>query len=210
MNIRKYIDYTEMYKELDLLMLQDSTNMELYCEIGKIVCHRTEKGAAVMASEYLNKHYPDVKGFSPRILRRMRDFHRTYENHPTLLSRAMQIGWIQNVIIMEADLTMDLREWYMKATKHFAWSKTELVANLETNAHNTITLTIEEDEYEIVDQEKNYDKPKEDIAINIKKAICQVVRKNWQLRLAWKDVERRLYTLLWEILRAEPTIVMRC
>lgn len=210
MNIRKNIDYTEMYKELDLLMLQDLTNMELYCEIGKIVCHRTEKGAAVMASEYLNKQYLDVKGFSPRNLRRMRDFYRTYENHPALLSRAMQIGWVQNVEIMEADLTMDLREWYMNATKHFEWSKTELIANLVANAHENIALTIKEDECDIVDQEKKYAKPKADIAANIKNIFCQFVRRIRQLWLVREDVKRRWCTLLWEMFMEKQTIVMRC
>lgn len=52
-----------MYAELDKAMAADITQMELYCEIGKAVCRRTEKGAAVMASEYLNNQYPDVKGF---------------------------------------------------------------------------------------------------------------------------------------------------
>ena len=122
MNIRKNIDYSEMYEALDNLMAKELPQMVLCCEIGKVVCRRTEKGAAVMASEYLNKNYPDVKGFSPRSLRRMRDFYRTYENHPALLSRAMQLGWIQNVVIMEADLTMELRVWYMKAALQFGWS----------------------------------------------------------------------------------------
>ena len=140
MNIRKNIDYSEMYEALDNLMAKELPHMELYCEIGKTVCQRTEKGAAVMASEYLNKHYPDVKGFSPRSLRRMRDFYRTYENHPVLLSRAMQLGWIQNVVIMEADLTMELRVWYMKAALQFGWSKAELITNLCENIHETIVL----------------------------------------------------------------------
>lgn len=140
MNIRKNIDYSEMFEELDTLMAQQLPQMELYCGIGKAVCRRTEKGAAVMASEYLNKQYPDVKGFSPRSLRRMRDFYRTYENHPDLLSLAMQIGWIQNVVIMEAELTIDLCGWYMKAALQFDWSKAELIANIYEKAHDTVIL----------------------------------------------------------------------
>ena len=84
--------------------------MELYCEICKTVCQRGEKDAAVMAFKYLNKQYPDVKGFSPRSLRRMRDFYRTYENHSALLSCAMKLGGIQNVVIMEAELSIELQE----------------------------------------------------------------------------------------------------
>lgn len=153
MNVRKNIDYSEMYEELDMLMAKKLPQMELYCEIGKAVCRRTEKGAAVMASEYLNKQYPDVKGFSPRSLRRMRDFYRTYENDPALLSRAMQLGWIQNVVIMEAELTMDLREWYMKAVKQFGWSKTELISNIAENVHEVILLSIDENP-QIIEEEK--------------------------------------------------------
>ncbi len=154
MNIRKNNDYSEMYETLDKLMAKQLPQMELYCEIGKAVCRRTEKGAAVMASEYLNKQYPDVKGFSPRSLRRMRDFYRTYENQPALLCRAMKLGWIQNVVIMEVDLTMELREWYMKATEQFGWSKTELIANIADRVHENIVLTIEEDVCNVVDQTK--------------------------------------------------------
>ena len=156
MNIRKNIDYSEMYKELDKLMEQQLPQMDLYCAIGKAVCQRTEKGAAVMASEYLNKNYPDAKGFSPRSLRRMRDFYRTYENHPVLLSCAMQLGWIQNVVIMEAELTMELREWYMNAAKQFGWSKTELIANIAAKAHEYIALAIEDELCDVESQEKYY------------------------------------------------------
>lgn len=156
MNVRKNIEYSEMYKERDMLMAKELPQMELYCGIGKAVCRRAEKGAAVMASEYLNKQYPDVKGFSPRSLRRMRDFYRTYENHPALLSRARQLGWIQNVVIMEADLTMELREWYMKAVKQFGWSKTELIANITVNSHEKIVLAIEDEECDTESQDKYF------------------------------------------------------
>lgn len=160
MNIRKNIDYSEMYESLDKLLAKELPQMELYCEIGKAVCRRTEKGAAVMASEYLNKKYPDVKGFSPRSLRRMRDFYRTYENHPALLSRAMQLGWIQNVVIMEAELSMELREWYINAAKQFGWSKTELIANIATNAHENVVLAFEEEICNVVMYEKRWTESK--------------------------------------------------
>ena len=145
MNIRKNIDYSEMYAALDAAVAAEGSQMKLYCEIGKAVSQRSEKGAAVMAAEYLKKQYPDASGFSPRNLRRMRDFFRTYEKDQVLLSLAMEIGWTQNVIIMEADLNMDLRKWYLKAVKQLGWSKTELIANIAANAHENIVLAIEED-----------------------------------------------------------------
>ena len=193
MNVRKNIDYSEMYEQLDLLMAKEQPQMDLYCGIGKVVCQRTEKGAAVMASEYLNKQYPDVQGFSPRSLRRMRDFYRTYENHPALLCRAMKLGWIQNVVIMEADLTMDLREWYMKAAKQFGWSKTELTAHIATKVHEEIILTDDED-----NDNMKTDKVENDLAVKAIDSryiliLCAIrlVKSQWLLK---KDGRRRWIT----------------
>ena len=72
MNTRKPTDYSAMYGTLDQLMGAELPQMELYFEIGRAVCAHPEKGAAVMAAEYLQANYPECKGFSPRNLRRMR------------------------------------------------------------------------------------------------------------------------------------------
>ena len=210
MNIRKNIDYREMYAALDHLMAQQLPQMELYCEIGKTVCRRTEKGAAVMASEYLNKQYPEVKGFSPRSLRRMRDFYRTYENHSALLSRAMKLGWIQNVVIMEAELTMDLREWYMKAAEQFGWSKTELIANIAANAHENIVLAIEEEVCYIVEQEEKQAESQMELPVIIKNVIHQEIRRIRKWWLIWKGGGRRWHTMLWVISMEKQAAFMRC
>ena len=197
MNLRKNIDYSEMYETLDKLMAQQLPQMELYCEIGKAVCRRMEKGAAVMASEYLNKQYPDVKGFSPRSLRRMRDFYRTYENHPSLLSQAMQLGWIQNVVIMETDMPMELREWYMKAAKQFGCSKTELIAKIAVNAHDNVILDVEDEVHDGLEKENKIESPK-GIPICIQYAICTAVWKIRKLWLVWSEGRRRWRNILWK------------
>ena len=145
MNIRKNIDYGEMYVALDHAMAAEMEQMELYCAIGKAVSLRSEKGAAVAAAKYLTERYPGAHGFSPRNVRRMRDFYRTYENHSALLTLALQIGWTQNVVILEANLSMELREWYLRAAKQFGWSKMELTERIATNAHEKIVLAIEDD-----------------------------------------------------------------
>lgn len=204
MNIRKNIDYSALYETLDMMMAQQLPQMELYFEIGKAVCQRTEKGAAVMASEYLNQKYPDVKGFSPRSLRRMRDFYRTYENHPALLSLAMQVGWTQNVVILEADLVMEQRAWYLKAAKQFGWSKVELIANIDAKAHENIVLAIEDNVCYIVEQE-------EKTATSDKKVICWNLIKRFRSR--WRTKEgglRRWPIMLCWISTVKPIAFMRC
>lgn len=135
MNIRKPTDYSAMYVALDRLMDEELPQVELYFEIGRAVCTRTEKGAAVAASEYLQAAYPETIGFSPRNLRRMREFFRIYENVPELHRLAMKIGWTQNVVILEAELTMEERAWYLRAAEQFSWSKKELADQISASAH---------------------------------------------------------------------------
>ena len=140
MNIRKPVDYTKMYIEIDALMGADLPQMELYCGIGKAVSQRPEKGAAVAAAEYMQERYPDAFGFSPRNLRRMREFYRTYENSPALLGEAMEIGWTQNVVIMESGLSLEEMGWYLRAVRVFGWSKLELVSKITERAHESGSL----------------------------------------------------------------------
>ena len=105
MNVRKPVDYGAMYRELTAILTQNLPQMDEVYAIGKGISQRPEKGAAVAAAEYLQANFPDRVGFSPRNVRRIRDFYKVYENDQTLLRLAMKIGWTLNVVIMEAELT---------------------------------------------------------------------------------------------------------
>lgn len=198
MNVRKNIDYTVMYEEIDNLIAQRLSQMELYCEIGKAVSRHPEKGAAVAAAEYLAKKYPDVQGFSPRNLRRMRDFYRTYEEHPALLSLALQLGWTQNVVILEANLSMELRGWYIKASKQFGWSKAELTEKIATNAHEMIVLSIDEEVWYIAEQENIYDQKKVGHYKRKENKIRHLIEKV-RCRGKAKKVGRRRWPVVWSL-----------
>lgn len=143
MNVRKPTDYSALFAALNTLMAAELPQMELYREIGRLVCGRPEKGAAVAAAEYLHGTYPDSSGFSPRNLRRMRDFYRTYANSPEVLAEAMSIGWTQNVVILEAELTPQDKLWYIRAVRRFGWSKVTLAEKIASAAHLEIALDLE-------------------------------------------------------------------
>ena len=127
MNVRKPVDYGAMYRELAAILAQNLPQMDEIYAIGKTISQRPEKGAAVAAAEFLQANFPDRTGFSPRNMRRMRDFYRTYENDQTLLRLAMKIGWTLNVVIMEAELTREARKWYLEQAREQQWSKKELL-----------------------------------------------------------------------------------
>lgn len=144
MNVRKPTDYGTLFTALDKLVAANLPQMELYCGIGRLVSGRPEKGAAVAAAEYLHGAHPDVAGFSPRNLRRMRDFYRTYESAPETMAAAMTIGWTQNIDILEAKLTIYEKLWYIRAVLQFGWSKLKLVEQIAVFAHREIVLDLAE------------------------------------------------------------------
>ena len=85
----------------------------------------------------------------------MRYFYRMYGDTPELLAAAMRLNWTQNVVIMEAGLTMDERCWYIRKAAERGVSKTELLRMIERAEHSEIALgesvdtcyTVENDEF---------------------------------------------------------------
>ena len=85
MNIRKPADYSAMYRELTEILARKLPQMDEIYAIGKTISQRPAKGTAVMAAEFLQANFPDRTGFSPRNVRQIRDFDKTYENDQKLL-----------------------------------------------------------------------------------------------------------------------------
>ena len=134
MNIRRPADYSVLFSKLDELMVTQLPQMELYCAIGRLVSGRAEKGAAVAASEYLQAAYPEAEGFSPRNVRRMRAFYAAYEASPEIMRLAMNLGWTQNVAILEGCGSSEERAWYIRAALRFGWKKAKLLEAIESQA----------------------------------------------------------------------------
>ena len=85
MNVRKSVDYSAMYRELSAILAQNLPQMDEIYAIGKTISQRPEKGTAVMAAEFLQENFPDRTGISPRNVRQIRVFYKTYENDQKLL-----------------------------------------------------------------------------------------------------------------------------
>lgn len=134
MNIRKQVDYSTLYQTLDRLMELNLTDTELCYKIGQAICNRSEKGAAVVAVEYLRERYPNRTGRSPRNLRRMRDFYRAYENEPESVQLTLQIGWTLNVIILEECSSAEERAWHLGNTLRNSWKKAVLLDMIKGQA----------------------------------------------------------------------------
>lgn len=47
----------------------------------------------------------------------------------------MQVGWTQNMVILDTDLTMQERSWYLWSVAEYGWSKNELKKQIENDTH---------------------------------------------------------------------------
>ena len=112
----------------------DAKLMELYSFIGRCICEQGEKAFVVYLAETLAEQLPQIKGFSPRNLRRMRDFYRTYENSPLLMKQAQTLNWTQNTVILECCETNEQRAFYIRLAAEQKLSKLMLLKAIEGDA----------------------------------------------------------------------------
>ena len=129
----------------------NSELMQLYWEIGgEIDRQQREKswGKSIVEAlaEELQKEFPGVQGFSARNLWRMRNFYTEYTQNaklpPTVaeIQNAIlpplvaEINWSKNCVIMEKCNDPSEREFYIKMTKRYGWTKDVLVNNIENQA----------------------------------------------------------------------------
>ena len=93
--------------------------IDLYWKVGKYISDKiaiSEWGDGVVKqlAEYIEKNSPDVKGFSDKILWRMKQFYETYRNADEKLSPLLrEINWTNNITIMSRTITTEERMFYL-------------------------------------------------------------------------------------------------
>lgn len=137
-------EYKSFFKEIkeriykaqyDALKAVNKKLINLYWDIGKSIVAKQEKlgwGKAIVETlaRDLQKEFPGMQGFSARNLWNMRTFYLTYKDNQKLQPLVAEISWTKNVIIMERCKDYIRREFYIKATKKFGWTKDVLINQL--------------------------------------------------------------------------------
>ena len=114
--------------------------IKLYWDIGENIVERQEKfgwGRSIVEklSKDLISEFEGREGFSPNNLWRMRNFYLTYKDNPKLAQLVQEIPWDQNIVIMQRIKIEEVKEYYIKATIQFGWSRNVLVHQIEADAH---------------------------------------------------------------------------
>jgi predicted nuclease of restriction endonuclease-like (RecB) superfamily len=117
----------------------------LYWDIGKIIIHRQKKsgwGKSIVErlSADLQNEFPGMSGFSPRNIWYMRNFFALYNKNKKLQPLVAEIAWSHNVVIME-NCKDDLeREFYIKMTRKFGWTKNVLIHHIGNRSYEKYLL----------------------------------------------------------------------
>ena len=113
----------------------------LYWEIGKLIVERQKGegwGTAVIdqLSRDIRHEFPDIKGFSPRNIWRMRMLYVAYTEEISILPQpvaeidgenlpqlAAELPWGHNCLLIEKIEDLSARLWYMRQTVEHGWSR---------------------------------------------------------------------------------------
>ncbi len=114
--------------------------INLYWDIGKMIVEQQDKhswGKAIVEniSKDIQSDFTGLKGFSAANLWRMRTFYIAYKNKKILAPLVREISWTKNVVIFEKCKDDLEREFYIKMTKKFGWSKNVLIHQIENQSY---------------------------------------------------------------------------
>lgn len=122
-----------------------SVNRELttlYWDMGRKIVERQEKegwGAGVIEklARDLRHAFPDMEGFSPRNIWRMRAFYLAYRGDFQKLPQAVaEIPWGHNVLLIERKKDLAERLWYARQTIENGWSRAVLWHHIDLRLYD--------------------------------------------------------------------------
>lgn len=78
--------------------------------------------------------FPGVSGFSTQNLWYMRQFFHEYSATPNLQPLVGEIGWAHNLLILSRCKDAQAREFYLRTTRKFGWSKNVLAHQIDNQS----------------------------------------------------------------------------
>ncbi|WP_296223410.1 PDDEXK nuclease domain-containing protein [Ralstonia sp. UBA689] len=117
----------------------------LYWDIGQLIVERQHsegwgKGVVEQLSNDLRAAFPEVGGFSVQNLWYMRQFYQEYSAAPKLQPLVGEIGWAHNLLIMSRCKDAQAREFYLRMTRKFGWSKNVLAHQIDNQSYEKSLL----------------------------------------------------------------------
>ena len=93
------------------------------------------KSVVEILSADLRREFPGVGGFSVQNLWHMRQFYSEYHDNERLQPLVGEIAWAHNLAIMSKCKDLLEREFYIRMTRKFGWSKNVLLQQTENQGY---------------------------------------------------------------------------
>lgn len=132
--------------QYDALKVVNKELIGLYWDLGSIISGKRKSGDAWGKSVVeklardLQAEFPGTSGFSASNLWRMKVFYETYVKHKKLAPLVREISWSHNLVILEKCKDELQREFYIKMSRKFGWSKNVLIYQIENKAYEKTVL----------------------------------------------------------------------
>ncbi|MFA5098292.1 MAG: PDDEXK nuclease domain-containing protein [Candidatus Margulisiibacteriota bacterium] len=119
--------------------------INLYWDIGKMIVLRQKRnkwGGSIVKklAADLQKEFPGTKGFSFRNIWYMRNFYKTYKSNTKLQPLVAEIGWTHNLIILDKCENDLEREFYIRMTQKYGWTKNALIHQIDNKTYERTML----------------------------------------------------------------------
>jgi len=117
--------------------------VKLYWGIGRSIRKRRSFGAhgdAIVKrlAADLQNEFPGIAGFSWRNLFYMAEFYAAYRNLPKLQPLVAIIGWSHNLVILQRCGDPLAREFYIRMTNKFGWTKDVLALKINSQTYDAL------------------------------------------------------------------------
>ncbi len=126
--------------QYEALKVVNKELIALYWDIGNLIINRQQgetwgKSVVKNLSHDLQTEFSGIQGFSTANLWRMKLFYETYADNNKLAPMVREIGWTHNLVIMEKCKDSLEREFYIRSTKKFGWTKNVLIHQIENQSY---------------------------------------------------------------------------
>ena len=117
----------------------------LYWDIGRMIAERQKvegwgKSVVQRLAADLQAEFRGVGGLSSSNLWRMKAFFEAYESSEKLAPLVREIGWSHNLVILERCKDPLEREFYIRMTRKFGWTKNVLIHQIENQSYEKSLL----------------------------------------------------------------------
>lgn len=147
-------DYTQLLAEvkervrsaqLAALKAVNTELVGLYWDLGRMIVERQVgetwgKSVVEKLSADLQREFPAVGGFSASNLWRMKAFFELYREDEKLAPLVREIAWAHNLAIMSKCKDPLEREFYLRMTRKFGWSKNVLIHQIDNQSYEKSLL----------------------------------------------------------------------